>query len=85
MQKAKKEDYVGAIDDYNALLNLSHAPDDIKAMALFNRGLAFSVTKDIAKARDDLQAVIAMPRAPRNVVTAAREKLERIKRREKDD
>jgi hypothetical protein len=85
MQKAKKEDYTGAIADYTALLRVDKAPEDVKAMALFNRGLAFSVTKDIAKAREDLQAVIVMQGAPSNVISAAREKLERIKRREKDE
>jgi tetratricopeptide (TPR) repeat protein len=85
MLKAKKEDYAGAIEDYTALLRVDKAPEDIKAMALFNRGLAFSVTKDIVKAREDLQSVITMHGAPTNVVSAAREKLERIKRREKDE
>jgi len=82
MQKAKKEDYSGAIADYTATLRLDKAPEDVKAMALFNRGLAFSVTKDIVKAREDLQSVITMQGAPSSVVTAAKEKLERIRRRE---
>jgi len=84
MLKAKKEDYVGAISDYTTLLRMDGAPEDIKAMALFNRGLALSVTKDVLKARDDLQSVITMHGAPSSVVIAAREKLDRIKRREKD-
>jgi len=85
MKKAKQEDYTGAIEDYTALLRVDKAPEDVKAMALFNRGLAFSMTKDIVKAREDLQSVITMQGAPSNVVSAAREKLERIKRRAKDE
>lgn len=81
MKKAKKEDYAGAIQDYTKALAASDAPPDLRAMLLFNRGLAYSITKDESKANQDLEAVVSMQGAPAKVVAASREKLGRIRMR----
>jgi hypothetical protein len=81
MQKAKREDYEGAVRDYTAALELSDVPLDQRSMLLFNRALAYSMLKDEAKANDDLNIVVGMRGAPAHIVSAAREKLERIRRR----
>ena len=84
MRNAKQDRFEAAINDYSAALELSNVPNDIKAMALFNRGLAYAAVKDEAKAKVDLQAVMSMDGAPSSVTTAAREKLERMKKRAKE-
>jgi tetratricopeptide (TPR) repeat protein len=81
--KAKRDDFEGAIEDYTAALAMANIPVDVRAMVLFNRGLAYSAIRDEDKAKVDLQAVIQLTGAPSAVVTAAREKIERMRRREK--
>ena len=41
MAKAEAGDLQGAIEDYNSLAANPRCPDDLKAMGLFNRGLAY--------------------------------------------
>ncbi len=81
MRKAKARDYAGAINDYGQVLRIDKAPEDVKAMALFNRGLALSMNKEDDKALVDLNQVVSMKGAPSYVVSAAREKLERMRKR----
>ena len=37
MEKAKKQNHQGAIDDYSAAIDLSEGPGDVRAMALSDR------------------------------------------------
>jgi hypothetical protein len=81
IEKAQAGDRTGAISDYSAVIENRCCPEDLRAMALFNRGLAYSLEQDLPKARSDFETVIMMKGAPSNVVSAAREKLNRMKSR----
>jgi tetratricopeptide (TPR) repeat protein len=70
-----------AIDVYDSLLNCKTTSPTVRARALFNRALAYSSLKDDTKAIADLEQVLAMPAAPENVVTAARNQLIRVRNR----
>ena len=85
MKKAKHDDFEGAIEDYTAALQMAKLPEDMRAMTLFNRGLAWAGIKEYDKARTDLQQVLALKAVPANIASAAREKIERMKRREKNE
>lgn len=78
MQKAKDRDLAGAIEDYTSILQSAKADADLKAMAMLNRGLAYSTNRDFDSARSDLEAVVAMPGVPANIVSAAETKLKRM-------
>ncbi|HPM79940.1 MAG TPA: hypothetical protein PLF81_04545 [Candidatus Anammoximicrobium sp.] len=82
MAKAKKRDYGGAIADYSAAIEAPQIPADVKAMALYNRALAYSAMGEDAQAAEDLAAVQAMPGLPENIKTAAQQRRERIRRRD---
>lgn len=81
MLKAKQEDYAGAVKDYSVALESSDLPTDLTAMLRFNRALAYSMLKQEDKANADLKLVLGTSGAPARIVSAAREKLERIRRR----
>jgi hypothetical protein len=81
VDKAEGRDLEGAIEDYTAVIDLKGAPPDVIAMALFNRALAYSHEHDDTKATADLDRVLAMPGATQKVISAAHEKLHRMKRR----
>jgi hypothetical protein len=80
MERAKRQDHAGAIDDYTATINMPHVPLDVKAMALFNRALILSSDGDNPLARDDLNTVLAMAETPPEVRIEARRKLVRMER-----
>jgi hypothetical protein len=81
LDKAHHDDFVGAIQDYTAVIETRGVPTDLKAMALFNRGLAYSLEDDLENAKKDFQAVESMAGAPSNVLSAAKEKLRRMQKR----
>lgn len=85
MAKAKKHDYAGAVVDYSAAIEAPQIPADVKAMALYNRALAYSAIGEDAQAAEDLAAIQAMPELPENIRTAAQQRRERIRRREEKD
>lgn len=74
-------DLPGAIVDYTAVTEMEGDPHDLKAMAHFNRGLAYSQTQQMDLAMKDFQKVLSMPGVPANVTSAAKERLERLRRR----
>jgi len=82
MAKANKRDYAGAIADYSAAIQASHIPKDVKAMAIYNRALAYSAIQEDERAAEDLAAVLQMPGLPANVRTHAEQRRERIQRRD---
>lgn len=77
MAKAKKRDTEGAIADYTAILNMRNAPEDVKAMARFNRALAYSSAGEYENAKEDLNSVLAAEETPANIQSAAEKKLRR--------
>ena len=81
MAKAKKRDYHGAIADYSAAILAPHFPTDVKAMAIYNRALAYSAIREDAKAAEDLAAMLEMPGLPVNIKTCAQQRWERIRNR----
>lgn len=81
MDKAGSRNLDGAISDYTTVVDMKGAPEDVVAMALLNRALAFSRSHDDERAGEDLARVITMPGATKQVIDAAHEKLHRMKRR----
>ncbi len=81
MAKANKHDYAGAIADYCDAIAAPRIPSDVKAMALYNRALAYSAIHEDAKAAEDLAAVLEMSGLPENIRMAAYQRQERIRRR----
>ena len=84
MAKANKRDYGGAIADYSDAIQSPHIPADVKAMALYNRALAYSAIHEDEKSDEDLTAVLEMPGLAKNIKMEAQERRERIRRRNKD-
>lgn len=78
MEKAESGDLIGAIKDYDNVVANRRCPDDVKAMALFNRGLAFYLQREFQKAKKDFEVVAGMVKGPAKVVAAAQEKLKRM-------
>jgi hypothetical protein len=84
MKKAHAQDLEGAIADYSAVIDAKDAPPDLKSMSLFNRALVYSIQKKYDEANADLEGVLAIPQTPANLKDAARQKIERIKKRTSD-
>jgi hypothetical protein len=80
--KANKCDYDGAITDYSTAIQAPNVPNDVKAMAMYNRALAYSAIHEDAKAAEDLVAVLEMPGLPANITSHAKERRERMRRRD---
>ncbi len=82
MLKAKKGDFVGAVSDYTTVLNIEGLSNDVRGMALYNRALAYSSMHENEKAAEDLALASSIPDLPENIRLAARQRQERIRRRE---
>ncbi len=80
MIKAKLRDQDSAIADYTAVIDMLDAPDDIRAMARYNRSIAYTASHHHTEAIDDLQQLLEMKSAATNVRTAARRQFVRIQR-----
>jgi len=78
MAHAEKRDLESAIEAYTKVANMKSVPQDIKAMALFNRALAYSRNKNDDLAGNDLKLVLAMDKAPSRIKIASQEKLSRM-------
>ena len=85
MKKAHAQDLEGAIADYSAVIDDKASPADLKSMSLFNRALAYSIQKKYDEANADLERVLAIPQTPPNLKDAAKQKLERIRKRTSDE
>jgi len=83
--KANKKDYQGAIADYSEAIGSADIPTDVKGMALYNRALAYAAIEDDVKAAADLAAMLKIPGLPENIVTQARRRRERLRRRSGDE
>lgn len=82
MAKAKKEDWAGAIADYSACIRSPGLSNDVLAMSLYNRALAYSAVRQDDKAAQDLDAVLKVPGLPEKIKIAAGQRQERIRRRD---
>jgi hypothetical protein len=63
------------------VIQLPDTPSDLKAMALYNRALAYAANKDELKAFEDLRVVLGMSTTPPDVRKEAKRKLARMDRR----
>lgn len=69
-----------AIADYTAVIERVNARGSLRAMALYNRALVYCAISQESNAIADLNLVLEMSDATRDVRTAARRKLVRMKR-----
>lgn len=81
MEKAKRKDYFGAIKDYSKAIEDPRTPADVKGMATYNRALAYAAVHEDNRAAEDLAAMLNMPGLPENVLTEARQRRERLRKR----
>lgn len=82
MVKANERDYSGAIADYSAAIRAPEIPTDVKAMALYNRALAYSAIHEDIKAADDLSAMLEIPGLSEKLKKEANQRRERIRKRD---
>jgi hypothetical protein len=82
LASAMKHDQKGARYAYTAAIDMRDAPADLRAMALYNRALLSAAANEIPEAIQDLNAVLAMKASPQMVKSAARQKLDRMRRRD---
>jgi hypothetical protein len=82
LSRTEKRDSKGAMDAYTSAIERPGAPDDVKAMALYNRALLFAAEENTVRALADLQAIMKMPSPLRDVKVAARRRLERLQHRQ---
>jgi hypothetical protein len=82
LARAEKEDPTGAMNAYTSAIEQPTAPDDVKAMALYNRAILYAAGGNREKALADLQAIMGMPTPLRGVKQAARRRLERLQHRQ---
>jgi hypothetical protein len=74
----KKHDQHGAMEGFTAAIESPGAPDDLRAMALYNRAILFAALDKFSEAVDDLNAVLAMADPLREIKLAARRRLDRM-------
>ena len=84
MAKANKADFAGAIADYSAAIQSPKIPPDVRAMAIYNRALAYSAIDEDEKAAADLASLLEMPGLPEIIQSAAQQRRARIRRRFED-
>jgi hypothetical protein len=71
----------GAMQAYTLAIELPNSPDDVKAMALYNRALVLAAGGAIDQALADLEVVMELPAPLHAVKLAARRRLERLRNR----
>ena len=74
----ESKDVQGALSAYTSAIELANAPDDVKAMALYNRAIIFTAEGATEKALTDLRAVMGLPVPLRVIKLAAKRRLERL-------
>jgi hypothetical protein len=78
---AEKHDAKGAMAAYTSAIDRADAPDDIKAMALYNRALIFAADGNTNLALADLETIMTLPIPQRDVKIAARRRSDRLQHR----
>jgi len=81
MACAERGDSIGAMEAYAAVIEHADAPDDVKAMTLYNRALVFAAQGNVDQALGDLREVMEMPVPLRDIKLAAKRRLERLHNR----
>jgi hypothetical protein len=81
MVRAEKHDMKGAMAAYTAAIELPDAPDDVKAMALYNRALLLAAAGNTQLALADLKIIMDSPISQRDIKVAARRRLDRLQHR----
>jgi hypothetical protein len=81
LAKSEKQEWEAAVVAYTAAIGHDRAPEDVRAMALYNRALLWAAQGETVKAAADLNAIMAMPISVPGVTTAARRRLERLQHR----
>src|SRR6186713_1628847 len=81
LEHAKAKRPEKAIEVYGRLIDNEGTSPEVRGRALFNRSLAYSTLKDEQKALADLQEVLKIAHLPENVLTAARERVARLRNR----
>ena len=81
LEYSERKDSKGAMQAYTLAIELPNAPDDVKAMALYNRALVLAANGTIDQALADLQTVMELPVPLHAIKLAARRRLERLKNR----
>jgi tetratricopeptide (TPR) repeat protein len=76
------KDSKGAMIAYTSAIELPGAPDDVKAMALYNRALILAADGAVDRAIADLQVVMEMPVPLHVIKVAAKRRLERLQNRQ---
>ncbi len=79
--RTERADATGALNAFTSAIEQPDAPDDVKAMALYNRALLLAARGNTDKALADLQVIMAMPIPLHDVKLAARRRLERLQHR----
>jgi hypothetical protein len=78
LAKCAQHDAEGAIAAYTAAIEVPKAPDDLRAMALYNRSLLFTSVGKAASAIADLNTVLAMTGPVRGIKASVRRRLARM-------
>jgi tetratricopeptide (TPR) repeat protein len=81
LTRAEKQDSEGAMIAYTSAIDRAGAPNDIRAMALYNRALLFAAAGNTKLALADLREVIELPILQRDVKVAARRRIDRLQHR----
>ena len=81
MASADKKDWRGALLAYAKAIEADDAPDDVRAMALYNRALLLAAEGKMDLALSDLKAVMKMPIPMQGVKLAAKRRLDRLEHR----
>jgi hypothetical protein len=79
--RAEKHDAAGAMAAYTSAIEMTDAPEDLRAMALYNRALLLAAKGKTEQALADLKLIIDLPITQRDVKLAARRRVERLEHR----
>jgi len=79
--RAEQHDAKGAMAAYTLAIERTDAPEDVKAMALYNRALLFAAVGNTQLALDDLKTIMELPNPQRDVKLAARRRVDRLQHR----
>lgn len=82
MAHANQHNDKSAMTSYTEVIELQDVPEDVRAMALYNRAILHVTNKNYPQAQADLNAILAFPGTLHQIKTAARQKLERMKLRQ---
>jgi predicted ATPase len=78
LAEGHQHDDTSAMAHYTSAIDMADAPQDIRAMALYNRALLHVACKNFVSAAKDLNAVLDLPAPLRQIKSAARQKLDRM-------